>query len=433
MLISWDVAANGAITRRADSGSQAGTATAIRIVAISNTLFVTGCRAGDGHLILISWRLNSNGTLTRLGDSGSAAGAVSEVSLVKLPLVGANERLVTAVRDGGGDLKVMVWRVSSTGAFTRTGDSGSQAGDATMIRATVDSSGRAITAVRDGSGDLKVITWGVSANGATVQRLGDSGSAAGGIGANSLATLSDGVVSAVRDDSGSLKLIAWSITAGGSLTRVSDSGTQAGTASLINLLPVTGVSGVTMVTPVRTASGTLKVIGWGPACLRLHTKIVQQPNNFTVTQMVDAMKQVYAGVGITVQHASTETLTLPAGFLDIDVGECRGSTTTEQEQLFSNRNNVGPNDVVVYFVRSTIPPFNGCASHPDGRPGAVVAAIASQFTVAHEVGHVLGLAHVGDNNRLMTGNGTANITNPPPDLIPSEVSTMQSSRLTIPC
>ena len=150
----------------------------------------------SGHLVLISWQLNSNGTLTRLADSGSAAGAVSEVSLVKLPLVGANERLVTAVRDGDGNLRVIVWRVSSTGAFTRTGDSGSQAGDATMIRATVDSSGRAITAVRDGSGDLKVITWGISANGATVRRLGDSGSAAGGIGDNGLATLSDGVVSA---------------------------------------------------------------------------------------------------------------------------------------------------------------------------------------------------------------------------------------------
>jgi hypothetical protein len=31
---------------------------------------------------------------------------------------------------------------------------------------------------------------------------------------------------------------------------------------------------------------------------------------------------------------------------------------------------------------------------------------------------------------LMTGNGTANITNPPPDLIASECSTMDSSPLT---
>jgi hypothetical protein len=30
-----------------------------------------------------------------------------------------------------------------------------------------------------------------------------------------------------------------------------------------------------------------------------------------------------------------------------------------------------------------------------------------------------GLAHVNDNNRLMTGNGTDNITNPPPAIIAS--------------
>jgi hypothetical protein len=47
------------------------------------------------------------------------------------------------------------------------------------------------------------------------------------------------------------------------------------------------------------------------------------------------------------------------------------------------------------------------------------------------VGHVLGLFHVNNNDRLMTGNGTANITNPPPDLIASEVATMLASPFTI--
>jgi hypothetical protein len=44
---------------------------------------------------------------------------------------------------------------------------------------------------------------------------------------------------------------------------------------------------------------------------------------------------------------------------------------------------------------------------------------------------VLGLAHVNDNDRLMTGNGTANITNPPPDLVASERTTMEGSALTV--
>jgi hypothetical protein len=141
------------------------------------------------------------------------------------------------------------------------------------------------------------------------------------------------------------------------------------------------------------------------------------------------MRDVYATAGIRVELVSSENLNLP-DLNDCDVGTCTlGNTTTEQNQLFANRNNVGANDVVAYFVRSTVPPFNGCAAHPAGRPGAVIAQGATQWTMGHEIGHVLGLFHVNDNDRLMTGNGTANITNPPPDLIASEVTTMVNSPL----
>ena len=87
--------------------------------------------------------------------------------------------------------------------------------------------------------------------------------------------------------------------------------------------------------------------------------------------------------------------------------------------------------MVVYFVRSTNPPLNGCAAHPNNRPGAVVAQGATRWTLGHEIGHVLGLNHVNDNDRLMTGNGTANITNPPPNLIASEITRMGNSKLTV--
>ena len=163
--------------------------------------------------------------------------------------------------------------------------------------------------------------------------------------------------------------------------------------------------------------------------VRVHAKVLTTPN-VAINTSIARMREVYATCGIAVQLVTTESLNLPP-LNDVDVGQCLlGQTTAEQDQLFANRNNVGANDVVVYFVRSTVPPFNGCASHPSGRPGAVVAQGATQWTVGHEVGHVLGLRHVNDNDRLMTGNGTANITNPPPDLIASECSTMHASPLT---
>ena len=172
--------------------------------------------------------------------------------------------------------------------------------------------------------------------------------------------------------------------------------------------------------------------------VRLHLKVLTAPN-VPIATMVASMREVYSSVGIRVDHVSTETFNLatnPALQLlnTVDIGRCvRGETTQEQRDLFANRNNVGTNDVTVYLVQATNPPTNGCAAHPDGRPGAVVTRGATRWTLAHEVGHVLGLNHVNDNNRLMTGNGTANITNPPPDIIATESTTMDNSVLTITC
>ncbi len=179
-------------------------------------------------------------------------------------------------------------------------------------------------------------------------------------------------------------------------------------------------------------------IYWSPATgalacretVRLHIKCLTAPTRFSINQMVSNMRLTYATAQVGVKYASFEVLNLPA-LNDLDVGGCTmGSVTAEQTQLFAHRNSAGANDVVAYFVRSTQPPYNGCASHPNSQPGAAVASGASAWTLAHEIGHVLGLPHVNDNNRLMTGNGTDNITNPPPDLIASESATMLASPYT---
>jgi hypothetical protein len=68
-----------------------------------------------------------------------------------------------------------------------------------------------------------------------------------------------------------------------------------------------------------------------------------------------------------------------------------------------------------------------------GRPSAIVAQYANNWTLAHEVGHVLDLKHVyDDKNRLMFGDGTAQITNLPPDLTAEEGAKMIASVFTVP-
>jgi hypothetical protein len=197
--------------------------------------------------------------------------------------------------------------------------------------------------------------------------------------------------------------------------------------------------GNTINVPMMASNGT-RFGGWllntadnrfelGEQTLRLHIKVLTNPT-ISIDRMVVAMQQVYESVGIRVHRVSTETLNLPA-LNDVDVGRCvRGEVTDEQTELFANRDNVWGSDVVVYFVRSTVPAAFGCAAHPDGQPGSVVAQTATVWTMAHETGHNLTLGHTNDNNRLMTGNGTSNITNAPPDLISTEVIDMRASTLT---
>ena len=180
--------------------------------------------------------------------------------------------------------------------------------------------------------------------------------------------------------------------------------------------------------------------------IRLHIKIIEPTTTQAfIDTRVNAMKQIYSDNGILVEVASTENLSSNMTILplrDLDVGTCSGAATASQGTLFANRNNVGANEVVAYFIRSTTPgALNGCATFPAGEPGAVVTSVASQWTLAHEIGHVLGLSHLPGEvcppagaapTRLMTGCGTGLIVGTP-TLVPSEVTTMDSSALTLNC
>lgn len=262
-LISWSVNLSGStINRIGDSGNQAGKATMIKIVALSSTRFVTACRTSSGKLKLITWRLNNNGSITRLQDSDAAAGAVSEISMIRIPKPGFGSRVVTSVRTRSGKLKLIVWDITSAGTVTRRGDSGNQAGKATMIESVRASTGHVVVACRTASGKLKLISWSVSATGLQVNRRADSGGLAGAIKDNALMARTGGVVSAVSTGSRRLKLISWTMAANGSITRFGDSKGQAGKASRITLCQEPLSGGSPIVTSCRTASNKLKLITW---------------------------------------------------------------------------------------------------------------------------------------------------------------------------
>jgi hypothetical protein len=137
-----------------------------------------------------------------------------------------------------------------------------------------------------------------------------------------------------------------------------------------------------------------------------------------MTQMLRDLAAVYDTIGVGVSFGPQESIEvlLPGGGaqVDFDVGRCRrGETTGDQNRLFRSRSNAQDSDVVMYLVRTTLPPFNGCAAHQVGRPGAIVVQDATRWTMAHELGHVLGLPHVTSNRNLMTDRGTVTLTGKP--------------------
>jgi hypothetical protein len=117
------------------------------------------------------------------------------------------------------------------------------------------------------------------------------------------------------------------------------------------------------------------------------------------------MQRLFAEGGIAVLPGTTEDLSgNPAlqPLQNLDIGLCAGEPTLDQNTLFANRNNVGNDELVVYIVAQLIGStpsgtpanFVGCATHPTRQPGAVVVQSPARWLVAHEVGHVLRLAHV---------------------------------------
>ena len=165
--------------------------------------------------------------------------------------------------------------------------------------------------------------------------------------------------------------------------------------------------------------------------VRIHVKDLVGIGQAAIDTQLAGLREVFSAAGVRVDLGTVERLNLPL-LADLDVATCvMGTTTAEQNQLFANRNNAGANDLCLYVVRSTVPPLGGCAAHPAGQPGCVIVPGQTRWVSAHEVGHVLGLRHLNDANRLMNPN--QNWTNLPPDLVATEAATMDASPFTITC
>ncbi|MBI4277787.1 MAG: D-alanyl-D-alanine carboxypeptidase [Armatimonadetes bacterium] len=261
-VTAWTVGGDGKVVRTGDSGGQAGAVSEIASDSIAGR-FVTAVRDGSGRLLLITWDIGPAGTITRVGDSGHSGPEASHIALRAL----SGSLAITAARDATGNLSLTTWTMDAGGRWRQVAQrTGSDTAEriamlAYPIGGTTGAGAathRVITAIRDGAGNLKLMTWDVDAAGAITRPRGSS--PAGAVGEVALYYGPHGMAyTAVRNSAGDLEVMSWQISGTGIPTKVSNSGAQAGEASEIHL---EGLTDSGLLTAVRTAAGQLKLIAW---------------------------------------------------------------------------------------------------------------------------------------------------------------------------
>ncbi|MCW2513953.1 MAG: hypothetical protein JWR11_2995 [Mycobacterium sp.] len=243
------------------SEASAGEASSISVGAVDDGAVLTACRDGAGNLLLIGWLTPPGGDVTRAADTAGLAG---EIGFVSLELLGG--RVVTAVQDGDGDLSMIAWEFTTgLGSITRPYPEAVSAGQISALDTTTVGSDLIITAVRNGSGDLELISWRLHPD-STVSRLHDSGGAAGDVDMVSVTALDDqNVITAVRNGSGDLELIGWHVDGNGAFDRWPGIGAAGEIYDLaLDTLTATlgGSTFTTVLTVVRDGSDNLLLIAW---------------------------------------------------------------------------------------------------------------------------------------------------------------------------
>lgn len=264
-LIVFEVAEDGSLTRRGDVS--AGAIKSVSLTSPVDGFVLAAVRQADDRLKMIAFRVLGNGTISRHHDA--LAGEISwlDTAMVVDPSPPANgfplrPVTVTAVRDGGGNLKIIGWFLNVTSNGQATIERGP---DASAGAVTVVSAARAkhfyglYTAVRDSENNLKVIPWQLANNASSFTRRADG--AAGEVGPHiDVAPLGAGVAAAVRDSGGRLRVITWGVDGAGNLGSRNGTGI-AGEVFQTKALAAPDDNG-SVSTITRGPDGRVVLIGW---------------------------------------------------------------------------------------------------------------------------------------------------------------------------
>jgi len=253
-LNKWDVSADGSSIKRVRE-ARAGVVSEVALTVVHYHV-VTAVKNAAGHIEVISW----NQELTREGSAASEN--ASQIAICPFLYENNPDFFATAHRDLKGNLKVEVWSLSAAGIPAWRG--GASAGAVSEVALGFLGLGtgvryRMVSAVRNGNGDLELIQWSVSADGATIARIGSV--TAGNASHISLRTHGDLIFTSLRNAAGHLELITWRAHSNGTIDRL-DTGRAGSVEGISSALSFDASGAQFLTTAVRNGSSQLELIDW---------------------------------------------------------------------------------------------------------------------------------------------------------------------------
>jgi hypothetical protein len=161
-VIPWKLSSDGMVFTRGTDATAGTVGTTLAVAPLASGVAV-GMKDSQNKLRVISWTASGSGNMGARRDE-VVGGGVSEIRMIDTPNAGSN--LTVAVRDSSGNMLLIGFAVNNDGTdLRRTGSS--KAGAATKISLHgvsrsypgLDPRDMVLTALRDNGGELKLITW----------------------------------------------------------------------------------------------------------------------------------------------------------------------------------------------------------------------------------------------------------------------------------
>ena len=138
---------------------------------------------------------------------------------------------------------------------------------------------------------------------------------------------------------------------------------------------------------------------FGNACdrlVRLHLRQLYQVE-FDVLDSVKRAQKVFGQVGFLIEVVSSKSMSMDAASLQtlnsIQTSCTPGRSSADQLAVFRRFGVQDLHSITTFFVQTLMDTEryeqNGCAAHAPDAPAIFVGSVATPWTLAHELGHVL--------------------------------------------